>query len=87
MAKTSILTVTTLMCTLFLGSAIKDVKNNNEMQELGQFSIEEYNRKVGSNGALKFVEIVKAECQYILWQLKQRVRKEVRIPFLMLKLG
>ena len=50
---------------LFLANAIMDVKNNNEVQELGRFSIEECNRKVGSNGGLKFVEVVKAEYQYI----------------------
>nr|GEU69307.1 ribonuclease H-like domain-containing protein [Tanacetum cinerariifolium] len=53
------------VCALIGGrTKIKDVKNNQEVQELGKYSVEENNRKVGSNG-LKFVEVVKAESQVV----------------------
>ncbi|PWA87489.1 Cystatin [Artemisia annua] len=72
MAKSTLfLTITTFMCIVFLANAIpggrtkiKDVKNNQEVQELGRYCVEENNRKVGSNG-LKFVEVVKAESQVV----------------------
>nr|GEY61840.1 cysteine proteinase inhibitor B [Tanacetum cinerariifolium] len=54
-----------LLCFGFGGrTKIKDVKNNQEVQELGKYCVEENNRKVGSNG-LKFVEVVKAESQVV----------------------
>ncbi|KAF6144307.1 hypothetical protein GIB67_024534 [Kingdonia uniflora] len=47
---------------------IKDVKNNKEVQDLGKFSVEEYNKEEGlgeSSGALSFNEVVEAEKQVI----------------------
>ena len=57
MVKRAILTVTTFMCMLFLPGGhtkIKDVKKNQEVQELGRFCVEESNQKV-----------VKAESQVV----------------------
>ena len=54
-------------------SEIKDVKTNEEVQELGRFSVEEYNRSLisGGRGAgnglgeLRFAEVVEAEKQVV----------------------
>ncbi|KNA17741.1 hypothetical protein SOVF_076160 [Spinacia oleracea] len=58
---------------------VKDVKANKEIQELGKFSVEEYNKAIletppsplrsvghgGSNGPVDFVEVVEAERQVV----------------------
>ncbi|KAF5179279.1 Cysteine proteinase inhibitor [Thalictrum thalictroides] len=47
---------------------IKDVKNNKEVQQLGKFSVEEYNqRKVGGDagGSIVFSEVVEAKRQVV----------------------
>ena len=89
MAKSTLfLTVTTFMCIVFLANAIpggrtkiKDVKNNQEVQELGRYCVEENNRKVGSNG-LKFVEVVKAESQVVSGTKYYLTIKAIRYGFL-----
>ncbi|PWA85542.1 Cystatin [Artemisia annua] len=72
MAKPTLFLTITILCIITITSnaliggrtKIKDVKNNQEVQELGRYCVEENNRKVGSNG-LKFVEVVKAESQVV----------------------
>lgn len=50
---------------------IKDVKTNQEVQELGRYSVEQYNRgqrqrrSNGSSGGLRFTEVVEAEKQVV----------------------
>ncbi|XP_040998730.1 cysteine proteinase inhibitor B-like [Juglans microcarpa x Juglans regia] len=46
---------------------VTDVKTNEEVQDLGKFSVEEYNRslKHGGNGELTFVEVVEAQRQVV----------------------
>ncbi|KAM7461704.1 hypothetical protein LguiA_029825 [Lonicera macranthoides] len=50
---------------------IKDVKTNQEVQELGRYSVEQYNlgqrqrRGNGGSGDLKFTEVVEAEKQVV----------------------
>ncbi|KAM7465684.1 hypothetical protein LguiB_013246 [Lonicera macranthoides] len=50
---------------------IKDVKTNQEVQELGRFSVEQYNlgqrqrRSKGGSRGLKFTEVVEAEKQVV----------------------
>ncbi|KAL4273706.1 hypothetical protein GQ457_13G028770 [Hibiscus cannabinus] len=50
---------------------INDVKNNKEVQELGRFSVEEYNGRLRHNGggsstaALVFSQVVEAEKQVV----------------------
>ncbi|CAK9139722.1 unnamed protein product [Ilex paraguariensis] len=50
---------------------IKDVKTNKEVQELGRYSVEEYNRrekkqhKANGGGVLVFSQVVKAEKQTV----------------------
>ncbi|KAI4344895.1 hypothetical protein L6164_012077 [Bauhinia variegata] len=75
------LTIITVLGMLFTSSngrfvggrtEIKDVKANEEMQELGRFSVEEYNRSlrlwrnhVGGD-TVKFAEVVAAEKQVVV---------------------
>ncbi|KAL9232741.1 hypothetical protein vseg_007812 [Gypsophila vaccaria] len=53
---------------------VKDVKNNKEVQELGKFSVQEYNNNlldnpirdvVGRAGPLRFIEVVEAQRQVV----------------------
>ncbi|XP_031093673.1 cysteine proteinase inhibitor B-like [Ipomoea triloba] len=48
---------------------VKDVKNNEEVQELGRYCVREYNRvlqeKQGGGELLSFSEVVKAETQVV----------------------
>ncbi|XP_019165816.1 PREDICTED: cysteine proteinase inhibitor B-like [Ipomoea nil] len=48
---------------------VKDVKNNEEVQELGRYCVREYNKvlqeKQGGGGLLSFSEVVKAETQVV----------------------
>ncbi|XP_018828218.1 cysteine proteinase inhibitor B-like [Juglans regia] len=47
---------------------IRDVKTNEEVQDLGKFSVEEYNRSLrqgGYGGELTFVEVVEAQRQVV----------------------
>ncbi|WCJ26347.1 Cysteine proteinase inhibitor 2 [Euphorbia peplus] len=47
---------------------ISDVKTNNEVQELGKFCVEEFNKLSSSGGGpegLKFSEVVEAETQIV----------------------
>lgn len=45
---------------------IKDVKRNEEVQRLGRFSVEEYNRMGGSGGGeVKFAAVIAAERQVV----------------------
>lgn len=47
---------------------IRDVKTNKEVQDLGKFSVEEYNRSLrqgGNGGELTFVEVVEAQRQVV----------------------
>ncbi|KAF9621433.1 hypothetical protein IFM89_021472 [Coptis chinensis] len=44
---------------------IKHVKNNEEVQQLGKFSVEEYNRKKGSDGGVVFAEVIEAQKQVV----------------------
>lgn len=48
---------------------IKDVKRNEEVQRLGRFSVEEYNRMAGGRGSgggeVKFAAVVAAERQVV----------------------
>ncbi|KAI3706254.1 hypothetical protein L6452_23868 [Arctium lappa] len=48
---------------------IKDVKTNKEVQELGSYSVDEYNRlqrsQKGGSGDLKFSKVVEAESQVV----------------------
>ncbi|KAI4317412.1 hypothetical protein L6164_025281 [Bauhinia variegata] len=77
------LTIFAVLCALFTASygsrgrfvggrtEIKDVKTNEEVQELGRFSVEEYNRSLRlwrnhvDGRELKFVEVVAAERQVV----------------------
>ncbi|TQD87118.1 hypothetical protein C1H46_027337 [Malus baccata] len=70
-----------LFCLLFVASngyggmvggrkEIENVKTNKEVQELGRFSVEEYNRqrgtqKVDGGGELQFLEVVEAQSQVV----------------------
>ncbi|KAM2058112.1 hypothetical protein ACFX16_030728 [Malus domestica] len=70
-----------LICLLFVASngyggmvggrkEIENVKTNKEVQELGRFSVEEYNRqrgtqKVDGGGELQFLEVVEAQSQVV----------------------
>ncbi|KAG2721023.1 hypothetical protein I3760_02G061500 [Carya illinoinensis] len=69
-----------ILCVLFVsvyGSAgpmvggrteVTDVKTNEEVQDLGKFSVEEYNRSLkhgGNGGELTFVEVVEAQSQVV----------------------
>ncbi|RXI00615.1 hypothetical protein DVH24_000849 [Malus domestica] len=70
-----------LICLLFVGSngyggmlggrkEIENVKTNKEVQELGRFSVEEYNRQRGTQkmdggGELQFLEVVEAQSQVV----------------------
>ncbi|XP_042515080.1 cysteine proteinase inhibitor B-like [Macadamia integrifolia] len=51
---------------------VKDVKNNKEVQDLGRFSVMEYNKNPshyrqgqGAQGPLEFKEVVKAQTQVV----------------------
>ncbi|KAA0057620.1 cysteine proteinase inhibitor B [Cucumis melo var. makuwa] len=44
---------------------IKDVKRNEEVQRLGRFSVEEYNRRMGGGGEVKFTAVVAADRQVV----------------------
>ncbi|GKV28601.1 hypothetical protein SLEP1_g37624 [Rubroshorea leprosula] len=47
---------------------ISDVKENEEVQELGRFSVEEFNRRQGNGGIigeLVFLEVVEAQRQVV----------------------
>ncbi|KAF5452089.1 hypothetical protein F2P56_027123 [Juglans regia] len=47
---------------------VTDVKTNEEVQNLGKFSVEEYNRSLkhgGNGGELTFVEVVEAQRQVV----------------------
>lgn len=47
---------------------VTDVKTNKEVQDLGKFSVEEYNRSLkhgGNGGELTFVEVVEAQRQVV----------------------
>ncbi|KAI3968088.1 hypothetical protein MKX01_015608 [Papaver californicum] len=46
---------------------IEDVKTNNEVQDLGKYSVGQYNLKFkkGEKGSLTFKEVVKAESQVV----------------------
>ncbi|KAM1041318.1 hypothetical protein ACFX13_031254 [Malus domestica] len=70
-----------LICLLFVASngyggmvggrkEIENVKTNKEVQELGRFSVEEYNRQRGTQkmdggGELQFLEVVEAQSQVV----------------------
>ncbi|KAI3846136.1 hypothetical protein MKX03_012973 [Papaver bracteatum] len=72
----SLLTVSVLMFICFLSytsvnaqlggkTEIKDVKTNKEVQDLGKFSVDEYNLKKGEEGSLTFTQVVKAQKQVV----------------------
>ncbi|KGN45922.1 cysteine proteinase inhibitor B [Cucumis sativus] len=44
---------------------VKDVRRNEEVQRLGRFSVEEYNRRMGGGGEVKFTAVVAAERQVV----------------------
>ncbi|PIA27855.1 hypothetical protein AQUCO_07500041v1 [Aquilegia coerulea] len=46
---------------------IKDVKNNKEVQQLGRFSVEEYNQRKGGDvgGSIVFSEVIEAKRQVV----------------------
>ncbi|KAK3034154.1 hypothetical protein RJ639_034650 [Escallonia herrerae] len=46
-------------------SKVEDVKTNREIQELGRYSVKEYNRKRNGGYGLKFAEVVEAEKQVV----------------------
>ncbi|XP_074318526.1 cysteine proteinase inhibitor B-like [Silene latifolia] len=55
-------------------SEVKDVKTNKEVQEVGKFSVQEYNRNPlrdvvsrdgGGDGPLRFIEVVEAQKQVV----------------------
>ncbi|KAI3937762.1 hypothetical protein MKW92_030967 [Papaver armeniacum] len=72
----SFLTISILLFICFLSSSssvdalggkteIKDVKTNKEVQDLGKFSVDEYNLKKGEEGSLTFTQVVKAQKQVV----------------------
>ncbi|RZC62057.1 hypothetical protein C5167_023808 [Papaver somniferum] len=72
----SFLTISVLLFICFLSSSssvdalggkteIKDVKTNKEVQDLGKFSVDEYNLKKGEEGSLTFTKVVKAQKQVV----------------------
>ncbi|RZC47199.1 hypothetical protein C5167_040146 [Papaver somniferum] len=72
----SFLTISILLFICFLSSSssvdalggkaeIKDVKTNKEVQDLGKYSVDEYNLKKGEEGSLTFTQVVKAQKQVV----------------------
>ncbi|KAI3926213.1 hypothetical protein MKW98_028349 [Papaver atlanticum] len=74
----SFLTISVLLFICFLSSSssvdalggkteIKDVKTNKEVQDLGKYSVDEYNLKFkkGEEGSLTFTQVVKAQKQLV----------------------
>ncbi|RZC62056.1 hypothetical protein C5167_023809 [Papaver somniferum] len=74
----SFLTISILLFVIFLSyssvnalpggiTEIKDVKTNKEVQDLGKFSVDEYNLKFkkGEEGSLTFQEVVKGQKQVV----------------------
>lgn len=65
--------ISVLFVSIFVANAIpggrkkiSDVKSNQEIQELGRFSVDEYNRlQKGGDGGLKFSQVVAAESQVV----------------------
>ncbi|KAF1867882.1 hypothetical protein Lal_00012778 [Lupinus albus] len=71
---TVLVTLLCLLCTVSYGrlvggrKAVANVKSNEEVQELGRFSVEEYNRSLkllAAEEEVKFVEVVEAEEQVV----------------------
>lgn len=77
MSRSTILTLSVVIFVLILvadgitggRTKVEDVKTNKEVQELGRYSVEEYNRSEGSRkggvGSLKFIQVVEAETQVV----------------------
>ncbi|KAK9072489.1 hypothetical protein SSX86_008923 [Deinandra increscens subsp. villosa] len=80
MTRTTIFTFSLLISLLFFSdfvanaipggrTKIKDVKTNTEIQELGRYSVEEYNQlqrtQKSGDGDLKFSKVVAAESQVV----------------------
>ncbi|KAL9686956.1 hypothetical protein QQ045_031352 [Rhodiola kirilowii] len=77
--KTLIILVVAAVSLLFIHAAdaqlgamteIEDVEHNKEVQDLGKYSVDEYNKKLGGGAASKnmllaFVEVVAAEKQIV----------------------
>ncbi|KAI3926215.1 hypothetical protein MKW98_028351 [Papaver atlanticum] len=74
----SVLTISALLFICFLSyssvnalpggiTEIKDVKTNKQVQDLGKFSVDEYNLKFkkGEEGSLTFQEVVKGQKQVV----------------------
>ncbi|CAL0306340.1 unnamed protein product [Lupinus luteus] len=71
---TLLVTLLCLLCAVSYGrlvggrSEVANVKSNEEVQELGRFSVEEYNRRLKLRAAeeeVKFMEVVEAEEQVV----------------------
>lgn len=77
MARSTILTFSVLLFLFFVSNCvvngipggrtkIKDVKTDKEVQELGSYSVDEYNKlQKGGAGNLKFSKVVEAESQVV----------------------
>ncbi|CAH1439610.1 unnamed protein product [Lactuca virosa] len=80
MSRSTILTLSIVFFVLFISNfvangipggrkKVENVKTNKEVQELGRYSVEEYNRSEGSRkggvGSLKFSQVVEAETQVV----------------------
>ncbi|KAI3791165.1 hypothetical protein L2E82_04821 [Cichorium intybus] len=80
MSRSTILTLSVIFFVFFISTfvangipggrtKVADVKTNKEVQELGRYSVEEYNRSQGSQkggvGSLKFAKVVEAETQVV----------------------